>query len=267
VFTANQLWTPVKAKASPAAVMFQSLSDPGTCLTVSAGEYAPGTQIIPGHCAGAADQLFLRAASGVTGPGDYTDDELMPYASANLCFAAAGGVAPGHLIRLEPCDQSQDQAWTSPGAFFNWGGAPTYFNAYPVVFGGLPSPGPLLAISKQTATGAQAVLLNTVKGSPAQMWLRLTTSAGVSFTAAYHTGWCLTAPSATAGTALVLQACDGSASQAFSEVFTANPEYRQYRVDGLCLASGTAGGGTTPAIIDSCSASDTAELWWSYQAG
>jgi hypothetical protein len=263
----SQLWTPVAAKSSPVAIMFQSMSDPGTCLTVSAGVYAPGTQIIPGRCAGAAGQLFLRAASGRTPPGDYTDDELMPYASGNLCLTAAGGVAPGHVVRLEPCDQNRNQAWSTGSAWFGWGGAPTYFNAYPVIFSELPSPGPLLAISKQTAAGAQAVLLSTVKGAPAQMWVRRPAGNGFSFSPAYDTGWCLTAPGTSAGTALVLQACDGSASQKFNANGTANPQYLQYRVDGLCLAAGTASQGTVPAIIDSCSAADTAELWWNYPAG
>jgi len=266
-FAASQLWTPVAVKSTPVATLFQSMSDPTVCLTVSAAKYAPGTQIIPGRCAGAADQLFLRAASGVTGRGDYTDDELMSYASGNLCLTAAGGIAPGHLVRLGPCNQSQNQAWSSPMAFFGWGGAPTYIAAYPVVFGGLPSPGPLLAISKQTAAGAQAVLLNTVKGAPAQMWVRRPATTGFSLSPVYDTGWCLTAPDGTAGTALVLQACDGSASQLFAAAGTANPEYIEYRVDGLCLAAGTASGGTAPAIIDSCSAADTAQLWWSYAAG
>jgi hypothetical protein len=131
----------------------------------------------------------------------------------------------------------------------------------------LPSPGPLLAIATETATGAQAVLLTTVKGSPAQMWVQLPTKTGFSLSPVYDTGWCLTAPSAMAGTALVLQACDGSASQAFSAIGTFNPEYTEYSVDGSCLASGTASGGTEPAVIEPCPASDTAELWWPYPAG
>jgi hypothetical protein len=265
--TASQIWSPVAPKANPVATTFRSLSDPGACLTVDGGTYASGTQIVVRSCADATDQMFLRAASGASGPGDYTYDEVMPYASGDLCFTVDGGIAAGHLVRLEPCDQNQDQAWSTFSAFYGWGGTPTYFAAYPINAGPLPSPGPILAIATETAAGAQAVLVSTVKGSPAQMWLQLPTATGFTFSPVYDTGWCLTAPSATAGTALVLQGCDGSSSQSFSVVGTANPEYVQYSVDGLCLATGTASQGTVPAVAALCSTSDTAELWWSYPAG
>lgn len=267
-YAASQLWTQVASGSNSPAAIFRSMSDPGACLTVSGGHYAPGTQIVTGGCADAADQLFLRAATGATGAGDYTYDELMPFASGDLCLTAAGGVAVGHLVRLEPCDQNQDQAWSSSDGFYGSGGAPTYFAAYPIVGGALPSPGPLLAISKVTASGAQAVLLTTVKGSPEQMWLQLPGSkTGWAFSPVYDTGWCLTAPSTTAGTALVLQACDGSAAQSFNTLGGLNPEYNEYNIDGGCLAAGTASQGAAPAVIEPCATSDAAENWWSYLAG
>ena len=139
-YAASQLWTQVASGSNSPAALFRSMSDPGACLTVSGGHYAPGTQIVTDGCADAADQLFLRAATGATGAGDYTYDELMPFASGDLCLTAAGGVAVGHLVRLEPCDQNQDQAWSSSDGFYGSGGAPTYFAAYPVVGGALPSP-------------------------------------------------------------------------------------------------------------------------------
>jgi hypothetical protein len=268
-YAASELWTQVASSPNSPATLFRSMSDPGACLTVSGGHYAAGTQIVVGGCADAADQLFLRAASGATGTGDYTYDELMPFAAGDFCLTAAGGVAVGHLVRLEPCDQNQDQAWYSSGNFSGWGGStPSYFAAYPVVAGPLPSPGPLLAISKVTATGAQAVLLPTVKGSPQQMWLQLPGSkTGWALSPVYDSGWCLTAPGTTAGTALVLQACDGSAAQSFTTLGGLNPEYNEYSIDGGCLAAGTASQGTAPAVIEPCATADTAENWWSYPAG
>jgi Ricin-type beta-trefoil lectin domain len=267
---ASQIWSPVTPTSNRAAIMFRSLSEPRACLTVNGGKYAPGTSIGVSSCSAAADQQFLRAASGASSnPGEYTYDELMPYASGDLCLTVAGGIAVGHAVRLEPCNQNQDQAWSTFNAYFGWGGTPGYFAAYPVNAGPLPSPGPLLAIANETATGAQAVLLSTVKGSPAQMWVQQATNigSGFSFSPVYDTGWCLTAPAATAGTALVLQACDGSASQSFTALGTGSPEYVQYSVDGSCMAAGPASQGTVPTVVEPCSASDTAELWWGYPAG
>ena len=70
--------------------------------------------------------------------------------------------------------------------------------------------------------------------------------------------WSPVAPAsnrAAAGTALALQAGDGSAAQSFSVIGTGLPLYVQYTVDGSCLAAGTAGQGTVPAVIEPCSAS------------
>ena len=71
-YAASQLWTQVASGSNSPAAIFRSMSDPGACLTVSGGHYAPGTQIVTGGCADTADQLFLRAATGATGAGDYT---------------------------------------------------------------------------------------------------------------------------------------------------------------------------------------------------
>jgi hypothetical protein len=261
---ADQVWAAAPAAVGSAAITLRPLTNLNWCLTAAA--MAAGSSVSAQPCTSSADQEFLRAASGINPAGDYTYDDLIPYEAGTLCVTVSGGISTGHAIVLETCSEQQDQTWSTWQAFYNWTGAPTYFNEYPVIAGSLPSPGPLLALANETSAGAQAVLQATSKGSPAQMWVNPAVSGGFEFSPVYDTGWCLAAPNTTAGTALTLAPCNGTAAQAFS-VAGLSYEYVEYKVDGMCLAAGTTSGGVTPAVLEPCSASDTAEQWWSYPAG
>jgi Ricin-type beta-trefoil lectin domain len=79
-------------------------------------------------------------------------------------------------------------------------------------------------------------------------------------------GWCLDAPSLTAGAAVTVQPCDGTANQHIS--VTVLPGTRPGYVElatataaALCLAPDPATATTTAVVLRSCSAAGESQ-WW-----
>jgi hypothetical protein len=270
--SAGQLWQPMPSAPGdpgyPFTTTLHSFGDIGACLTVAGAQYAAGTALQAQPCDGAPDQGFLRAVSGVDGAGNYSLQQLMPYAGGQMCADAQGGITAGSEVELEPCAGTAEQSWF--GSFYSgWGAAPEYINAYPVHAGALPSPGPLLGLSSAGATSAPAVVSPTQEGRPAQLWLPEPGTGGTTFVSVANTSWCLAAPSYASGTQLVATACDGAKDQEFVAVGVSDVQYVEYQSAGDPSECVTSGVTTTsgPAVLQPCSAMDTAQMWWSYQAG
>lgn len=115
---AAQVWTDLAPGQTTAtgnpdgSITLRPLSDEKLCLTVPGANYAAGTQLTVQACNGAVDQEFARGL-----PNEPTD--LVAAGSGDFCVTAAGAIAAGSPIELEPCAALDDQTWST---FFDWYG-------------------------------------------------------------------------------------------------------------------------------------------------
>lgn len=232
----------------------------GLCLTVPRANYAAGLQLQLSKCTGAADQEFLRAASGDQPPQNYGGQLLMPLAAGSLCAQASGGLKDGSPVKLASCSAAGTEMWW-PGIQQNWQ-PPVFLKPYPV------NSGFNVSLSGISGSGANVAVAAQRQGVPAQMWLPRTVSGGTVFESAYDSAWCLNVPSASSGAAVTASKCDGSSRQQFTALAVADPEYLEYQsaaFPSACLAQSATSG--TPVVVEPCSPTDTTQMWWSFPAG
>lgn len=233
----------------------------GLCLTVPRADYAAGTQLQLSTCTGAADQQFLRAASGDQPPQNYGGQLLMPLAAGSLCAQASGGLKDGSPVKLASCSAAGTQMWW-PGIPPTWH-PPVFLKPYPV------NSGFNVSLTGISSSGANVAVAAQRQGVPAQMWLpQNVSSGGTVFESGYDSAWCLNVPSASSGAAVTAGKCDGGSRQQFTALAVADPEYLEYQsaaFPSACLAQSATPG--TPVVVEPCSSTDTTQMWWSFPAG
>ncbi|UYQ66674.1 polymorphic toxin-type HINT domain-containing protein [Streptomyces peucetius] len=108
----------------------------------------------------------------------------------------------------------------------------------------------------------QPILLHGCNASPAQSWTFTPVPGQADAdlgTLTIYDNWCVQPTGSTAGSALQLQKCDGSAAQRLKRTAAGQ---LTHVASGLCLAvKDGAGVDKTPIVLTTCSASSTAQQW------
>lgn len=266
---ADQVWTelPPSGRGFPGnvgnpdgTISLRPLSDTALCLTVPGARYAVGQQLSAQPCDGKPDQEFFRLMTSVESG---TGEELIPYGDGRLCVGTPKGTKAGTPVALIPCAGGPAEAWIMMVDWYQWGGFVPDLYAYSA--GGSPTP---LTMGTVTGSSAVAEVAPLQEGDPSQAWLADAATGGNE---TYHpvadSGWCLDAPTMSAGAAVTVAPCDGSVNQEFAGVslgggYPAYFELAPAADSSLCLAVGASiGSGTSAVVLQSCSATATSQMW------